>query len=948
MQASEFLAAVLPPPDHGFYCAAELGVKKEHAFVTSIEAVVQQATIFDEDKKDAYFGLSTFLNSGRRTAANARFIRSLFADIDCGDGKAYPTQLSAIEAVSAWCETMRFDVPYIVSSGGGLHCYWPFTEAVTVAIWQPIAEAFKRSCAAHDLRIDFSVSADAARVLRVPGTRNFKHNKSRKVVFRLEGEQQAASHYATLLQAYKTPAKLHAIKVGDSFAALGEAPAFALGAPSYVTDMQELSRVRFSAIVERGEQGCKQIAHYMSNASADGIEPLWRGVMSIAKYTVEGEEKAHELAAMHPYDVDRTAKKISEIKGPYSCTALASTNPGVCETCPHWGKITNPLALGRELNPDVPHTHTEIPVQTGSVKAAIEYPDLPAGYIVADRGVGISYSDAEGIPRIAYISDTPFYATATYDRAGERFVQFTYAEHSQAKSVVLPMAVATARDDSIKAFAKMGIIVPTGQDAGFRSYVKASIAIAKQSPPQSMPTSLGWQPDDTFAFDGRVFSPSGEVGVPMYGMENLNDLMGVKGSIDGWRLVVASVIRMGRWDLLAMLSIGFASPLMRFTGLNGITFHLCGNDSGRGKTLAQRLASSVWGVPDKFRITPNTSAVAMVNRLGLLGNLPLMVDEITHKGRADTEWFPEFLSQMSDGRGKDRMESSTNQERRNTTTWSSIALMTSNKHMMDYLTAERDHGSEGEIRRLIEMTFDKPLLMDELTKTLLFETLPENYGAAGEMYVRWLVRNVDLARRTTKETYEEIFKQFDATGDERFWVAGCAAIISAVRLVGKHGANIIDLPLGKIAQCLYEAVVSMRMETKRTKRTAMDVLNEFTKRNYGKLVMVDKESRIARLAGVEVAETLDRKDLCGRVERGATVGWIDYFIEERELKAFCSSLSYGYREFKEDLRQSCALRVMRKDLLMGTKGPSMSVACVHIKQQNSAAPAEIMLASNDG
>jgi len=48
-----------------------------------------------------------------------------------------------------------------------------------------------------------------------------------------------------------------------------------------------------------------------------------------------------------------------------------------------------------------------------------------------------------------------------------------------------------------------------------------------------MPTNLGWQPDDSFAFDKRMFSRNGEVQVPMHGFENINDTLGVKGTLDG-------------------------------------------------------------------------------------------------------------------------------------------------------------------------------------------------------------------------------------------------------------------------------------------------------------------------------------------------------------------------------------------------------------------------------
>jgi len=105
-------------------------------------------------------------------------------------------------------------------------------------------------------------------------------------------------------------------------------------------------------------------------------------------------------------------------------------------------------------------------------------------------------------------------------------------------------------------------------------------------------------------------------------------------------------------------------------------------------------------------------------------------------------------------------------------------------------------------------------------------------------------------------------------------------------------------------------------------------LNEFTKRNFGKLVTVN--GAVARISGIEVAEILDRRDLCGRVEKTQTGAWIDYYIEEKEMRAFCSSLSYGYSEFKRDLGKVHKVKFVTKNLLYGTKGPSMSVKCIYV------------------
>ena len=99
----------------------------------------------------------------------------------------------------------------------------------------------------------------------------------------------------------------------------------------------------------------------------------------------------------------------------------------------------------------------------------------------------------------------------------------------------------------------------------------------------------------------------------------------------------------------------------------------------------------------------------MQQRLGLLQSLPLVTDEITAKNRKDSEWFPEFLLDMTEGRGKERMESGANKERLNLSIWQTVAIMSSNTHVVDYLTGSRKHSSEGEMRRVLEFVMDEEL-----------------------------------------------------------------------------------------------------------------------------------------------------------------------------------------------------------------------------------------------
>ena len=176
MEPQEFLAAVLPTS--GFLCVAEFSSKqKEHVFAADLSELSTTISRFHEAKRDTYFALASFTQAGSREAENALYVKAAFMDIDCGEGKAYPTKRDAAGALDvflAGTELGDLGTPWVVSSGGGLHVYWPFTENIPVGVWKPVAENLKRLCKKHGFKIDFTVTADAARVLRVPGTTNWK------------------------------------------------------------------------------------------------------------------------------------------------------------------------------------------------------------------------------------------------------------------------------------------------------------------------------------------------------------------------------------------------------------------------------------------------------------------------------------------------------------------------------------------------------------------------------------------------------------------------------------------------------------------------------------------------------------------------------------------------------------------------------------------------------
>jgi hypothetical protein len=380
MQPLDFLAAVLP--SSGVYCAAEFNTKKkEHVFVDSLDGLVTAADSFAAQNRDVYFALAAFKEAGKRTADNARVVRSLFIDIDIGDEKKYKTRLEGRDAYLEFIGATGMHTlgePIVVSSGGGFHVYWPFTEEVEIAQWKPVAENFKRLCKQEGFEIDWNCTADAARVLRVPGTYNQKFDPPKFVKILKEGSGPFS--FTALAEFIESKLKVKPVAT-STFDLPGQRPT---RTASSVALMQN-NRTLFKNIIAKTQAGtgCGQLAHYVEHAQEDGMEPLWRGLLSWAKHADDADKACVWLTKQHPYDTERMEQKLREIKGPYGCLKLDSVNPGICPSCPHYGKITNALILGREVKVDNSEKEIVLEPQTQPIAptpATITRPPPPRGF----------------------------------------------------------------------------------------------------------------------------------------------------------------------------------------------------------------------------------------------------------------------------------------------------------------------------------------------------------------------------------------------------------------------------------------------------------------------------------------------------------------------------------------------------------------------------------------
>jgi len=970
MDPLEFMAAVLPPPGNGRYCVAELTKKKEHIYVTDLEDVRAPINRWNKAKLDIYFALGTFGDDDSRVAANSRMVKCIAIDVDCNHPKdipnaegvittkAYPSAKAAAHAIMDFSAEVGLDAlgaPWLIASGGGVHAYWPLKEAVSIDEWKPVAESFKRLCLFKKLGIDPTVTGDASRVLRVPATINtgFKAKKQVRgetnVRFMNEGDYFSLDDIRDLLesQLIGTAFELKVqAKPSMALALPGQRPAQAVTTSTVQLFPNSITKFGNIFKATKAGKGCGQLEFYATHAGDDGMEPLWRGMLSISQKCVDGEKASLWLSSLHPYDEDRMRTKLAEIKGPYPCTKFDSENPGICTSCPHWGKITNPLMLGREVALVTEEKQIEViaPGVAEKVRNVLR-PEAPKGYAYGKNGGIFAEKESEGPDgtvdkRQVLLLSYDLFPVDILVSNGEHVIHMLALRPEGAQTVTVAQKAVVSKDDTMKSLANQNVIASfgAGNDQNLFSYVRASVEkMSTEKAPTRVPDSCGWQKDNTFVYAGKIYSPNAmPVTVPMAGLENIVNNTQPTGSIQGWRNVIDMLIKHKLWDQLAIVLVGAGAPLMKFTGIYGMTFHCASTYSGTGKSLALEGAASIWGHPVHYRTGKSTSPVAMQQRLGLLNSMPLITDEITSKNRAAPEWFSEFLLDMTEGRGKERMESGSNKERLNNSTWMSNAIMSSNTYVIDTLLGTRKHASEGEIRRVIEFDMDKVLSWTP-AEIEVIKSLAHNYGVAGEMLVQHMVDNYERLVSLVPEVVRQMYTEYEATNDERFWMAGVGTAIAAGILMSDNNAGIANFPMKEIIAAFGRRIEVMRKAMHGNKRDAEDILNAFIRDNYGSFVIVNYGATGGVLSamgdGAVIDKNTTRTAVQGRVENGVTVNCSDLYIEERVLRTFCSSMSFGYTDFKKQLEAHQQMRVSyiaRKDLMGKTTGPAMRVSAIKI------------------
>lgn len=916
MTPQAFLNAVLP--DVGVYCFVGIANGVSHQlFPPSIDEMLETGELV-RDRADSYFACSTYDSEGerndrgllRRTKSNALLVKSFWVDLDVGEdkkGRKYKNQTQAVQALVEFCEGLALPRPIIVNSGYGVHAYWVLKYAVEPTEWQPVADKLKAVLREKGIKFDPSRTGDIASIMRLPGTYNRKDADNPVDVSVMFGKYEAVEchEFAALLSVVDTPTtQTHTDLPFDK-------PDYVNGKDETTTNIAgELPPSEFKVIV--ASKKCAQITHIVENQ--DEIpEPLWRAGLSVAHACVDGPEAIHTMSNKHPeYNYAETQKKAELTVGPLSCEKFDEENPGVCQKCPMWGKITSPIQLGKVI--PLAENKPEKVISKDAVtedEREYEIPAYPYPYLKGEQGQVLIETTIDGVRTHDVVYDHPFYVVKRMQdpEFGEVLWMRLHMPKDGVREFSLPLADVGAKDRFRDGVSRQGVAVMGKKLDMLMSYVMLwTRELQKKEKTEMMRTQFGWTDEGTFIIgDREIYNGGVGYSPPAQATLNVCNMLTKKGTLEGWRRVVDFHATEGMENRAFAIFAGFGAPLMQFTQLNGGIINLTNKDSGSGKTSVQYIINSIWGEPRSLIINQDDTYNARMHRIGVLNSIPVTVDEITNM---QAKAFSDFAYASTAGRAKNRMEGSSNMERINNTRWRTLVITSSNSSFEDKLRSLKAF-PEGELMRLIEIPVERDHVHPKEYTDELFATIGDHYGIAGEIYMQYVVENVDRVKELLLENQRRIDADASLTQRERVWSAMAATIITGGMIAKELGLHNIDVE--RVAKWASSFLLSAKAShDEETATSSIGAIGMFLDSHQQNTLIINGRDN----SGVPTAPVRDNfKELYIRVEPDTKM----VFISANYLRSWCADKQVDMGGMLNDLKkQGVSVRRVTKRLGAGT------------------------------
>lgn len=806
--------------------------------------------------KDVWFAPS-LLNKSERKIESVISTKAFWLDIDCGQGKAYESQTTAAFALKEFTDNLDLPYPAVISSGNGLHVYWILEKPITPNKWSPIAKALRDACIDLNLKADHGITIDIARILRVPGTKNYKDPKNPKPVEILsENPECTYEEIEEALGSYILKAELaEAAKETNK---------------NFGIEFQQTPKDA-NSIADR----CAQMAR-LRDTKGNIPEPEWYAGLGVLALCTDGVLLADQWSQGHPkYSKRATERKFERAKAfaPTTCQKFYEVNPDLCKACPYWQKISSPVQLGETVTPLEPITlkteNTEVATKTSLEPITI----VPKPYLCGKEGVFLykPATDTEG-PEKQFIASHPIWVSRVMvgeDGSGSEIeLSWINAEGKNRSANIRQSLIETPaafggelRDRNIHFY---------GNLREFIYYISRCIDhVTRKQKEETVYNKFGFTDNNAGFLIGREFITKDGI-KPAHISSCISvkrvEQMSARGSLDKWKKAGKYLDRPQYWPHRFAILACLGAPLFHVSGNEGSILSLAGETSG-GKTTAANVGIAAFADPRAFTIDPTSTIRAFYEHWRQACNLPLVINEAGTSIRRDS--LQNIILAAANGKARDTLTQA--REMHDSGTWDTLTIFTSNTQLLEMPESVIAEASR---RRILEIPFLPENCLPLSVGRPINALIEKNHGYAGREFLKAVLADMDYVGNLVNERVEKLQDGIHSVHRYNLWTIGCASVAAEIC----EGLGLIDF---ETADC-FEHVIN--------------ILKNSVKEN---LSPNDQIEAVIEEYLNEFADSIGLKENKGKdawindIIRGTPHGRIDYAQGKRE------SLSLPVRQFKE-------------------------------------------------
>jgi hypothetical protein len=810
MTPVEFLRAVWPRT--GIYCLAtprSSGAYQHWTFDTIDEVASYLDKTLDPTRVDIYFNIHSLREKqvphkdpglaaqGRtqvRVQRNMLAARCFFFDLDIGpEPHKYDDQVEAIAGLRAFIKATGLPTPLVATSGGGFHVYWLLSDDLPTEEWRTHATHLRQLAQHYGLKADPSRTTDTSSVLRVVGTFNHKDRLNPKPVYIMApGTETATGVFVNLVNKAIIEAGVQP----------QEAPKL-LQAESQLGGNLDIEydgpRPKMTAIFT----ACAQMRRL---ALAKGLfsEPEWyHSVIGVGRFTEGGNRDIHKLSTGHPgYSESACNAKIKQSegaqKGPSSCASVAfasAMGDSLCVGCPHQGRVYGPIQAALKVD-EKPAPQVQQLVAGQTVTLLIPPPPKP--FARTKDGIVVAVKNADGSEEHNTIYDYDLYPVRRLSNAQaetEQHIWHVELPNGESKNFTLDADMLYDLRKFVVAIAHQGIYPHKGHLPTLQEYMVAYIAqLQKLASADAQCNHLGWAddhsqfilPDKILLADGGARPAQLSLGAQR-ASANIHQRGDLTKQVQLMEFYNHHAYLPNQFFILA----GLAAPIFYATGHHGVIINASG-EAGASKSTSLYTAASFWGQPELYPIngTNNGATVRGRNeRVTVLANLPVCVDEITHMPVKDAVDLAMSITQPGH---RIRLQTDGTERAHLGSYKATIMLATANNSLHSVLSHDNAHGTAGSMR-VFEILFKATSVHEKYEADDFMFHLRHNYGHIGEQFMAYVVQNLDAVVARVRAVMREIDQECKIQSAERFWSATIAVVLTAGEIARQLGLLPFDV-----------------------------------------------------------------------------------------------------------------------------------------------------------